>query len=119
MSRTFRPVLSIRIFGEGKCFGPGVAELLRRVKSAHSLRAAAVSMEMAYSKAWTVIKNAEAELGFSLLISTTGGKNGGGASLSPQAERLLAAYDGYCKTLRSFADAEFSKTFSDILNNTP
>ena len=112
-------MLSIRIFGEGKCFGPGVAELLRRVKSAHSLRAAAVSMEMAYSKAWTVIKNAEAELGFSLLISTTGGKNGGGASLSPQAERLLAAYDGYCKTLRSFADAEFSRTFSDILNNTP
>ena len=60
MEQKFRPVLSVRIFGgEAKCFGPGVAELLRRVEEHHSLRAAANSMCMAYSKAWTVIKNAE------------------------------------------------------------
>ena len=32
MEKKFRPVLTVRIFGEEKCFGPGVAELLRRVR---------------------------------------------------------------------------------------
>ena len=115
MAKKFRPVLTVRIFGEEKCFGPGVAELLRRVRSEKSLRAASVSMQMAYSKAWTVIRNSEAALGFKLLVSTTGGKHGGGATLSPEAEKLLAAYEGYCSALRRFAEEEFSAAFSDIL----
>ena len=39
-------------------FGPGVAELLERVREHRSLRAAAASMEMAYSKAWRIIHEA-------------------------------------------------------------
>lgn len=115
MDKKFRPVLSIRIFGEEKCFGPGVAELLRRVQREKSLRAAAISISMAYSKAWKVIKSAEAELGFKLLVSTTGGKNGGGAVLSPEAERLLAAYDAYCGAVKDFAAQEFARRFDGIL----
>ena len=118
MEKIFRPVLSIRIFGDGKCFGPGVASLLRNVQKEGSLRAAAISMEMAYSKAWTVIKTSEAELGFKLLESTTGGKNGGGAHLSPKAEKILAAYDNYCKKLRAIAAEEFEKELSGILNHS-
>ncbi len=115
MDKTFRPVVSLRIFGEEKCFGPGVAQLLRRVEEKHSLRAAAISMGMAYSKAWTIIKTAEKELGFSLLVSTTGGKNGGGASLSQQALSLLAAYEQYCADIRTYAQKEFDSRFAHIL----
>ena len=82
MEQQFRPVLTIRIFGEEKCFGPGVAVLLRKVRELHSLRAAAMSIGMAYSKAWTILKNAQQSLGFKLLDSTTGGKHGGGARLT-------------------------------------
>ena len=64
MEQTFRPVLTIRIFGEEKCFGPGVAVLLRKVRELHSLRAAAMSIGMAYSKAWTILKNAQRQAGF-------------------------------------------------------
>ena len=115
MDKKFRPVVSLRIFGEEKCFGPGVAQLLRRVEEKHSLRAAAISMGMAYSKAWTIIKTAEKELGFDLLVSTTGGKNGGGASLSQQALSLLAAYEQYCTDVRTYAQKEFDARFSHIL----
>lgn len=117
MEHTFRPVVSVRIFGEEKCFGPGVAQLLRRVAEKHSLRAAAISMGMAYSKAWTIIKTAEKELGFDLLVSTTGGKNGGGAILSQRAESLLAAYEEYSAKLRAYANAEFEKCFAAILQD--
>ena len=82
--------VSVRLFAEEKCFGPGIAALLLRVQELHSLRAAAMSMGMAYSKAWTITKHAERQLGFPLLHSSTGGKGGGGATLTPEGERLLA-----------------------------
>lgn len=115
MEHCFRPVLSIRIFREEKCFGPGIAELLHRVRELHSLRAAAASMGMAYSKAWTVIKGAEGSLGFRLLLSTTGGKNGGGATLTPEAAALLAAYEEYCSELNTYAKTLFTEKFEQIL----
>ncbi len=111
MANQLHPVISVRLFGVRKCFGPGVAELLRRVDEHHSLRAAAQSMEMAYSKAWTIMKNAEEELGFKLLVSSAGGRNGGGAALTDEARRLLDAYDGYCAELRDFAAQRFRETF--------
>lgn len=115
MEQQFRPVLTIRIFGEEKCFGPGVAILLHRIEELHSLRAAAQSIGMAYSKAWTILKNAQQSLGFKLLDSTTGGKHGGGARLTPEGEKLLDAYDRYCAALRTQAAELFTEAFSGIL----
>lgn len=107
--------LSCRLFTDAKCFGPGVARLLHAVQRLHSLRAAALSMDMAYSKAWTVIKNSEKALGFPLLASTTGGRGGGGASLTPEGLRLLTAYDTFCAGLHDAADTLFQQEFSEFL----
>ena len=112
MEQTFRPVLTIRIFGEEKCFGPGIAVLLQKVQELHSLRAAAMSMNMAYSKAWTVVRNAEDGLGFHLLTSTAGGKHGGGAVLTDEARQMLTAYDEYCEKLRAYGEKLFEETFA-------
>ena len=111
MDRELRVVLSARVFSDQKCFGPGVSQLLKRVDELHSLRAAALSMSMAYSKAWTITKHAQAALGFPLLHSITGGRGGGGAELTPEGERLLEAYDDYCRQLRAFADGLFQEKF--------
>lgn len=112
MEKEIHASLSIRIFTDQKCFGPGVAQLLSRVDEMHSLRAAALSMSMAYSKAWTVIHNAEAGLGFKLLTSVTGGKNGGGAQLTDEARQMIAAYETYCRKLHEFGDTLFEETFA-------
>ena len=68
-----------------------------------------------HGKAWTILKNAEEQLGFKLLLSTTGGKHGGGAQLTEQGEALLAAYARYCQTLRDFAQRQFAADFADFL----
>ena len=115
MEQNLHPVLSIRIFAEEKCFGPGVAALLNRIHEHHSLRAAAMSMGMAYSKAWTILRAAEAGLGFKLLNSTTGGKHGGGATLTPEAEAILATYERYCANLRQYAAQLFEEDFREFL----
>ena len=112
MDRELRVVISSRIFTDQKCFGPGVARLLKKVDELHSLRAAAMSMSMAYSKAWTVIRGAEEGLGLKLLTSTAGGKHGGGAELTDEARRMLRAYDDYCEKLRSYGEQLFEETFA-------
>ena len=103
--------LTVRLFSDEKCFGPGVAQLLHRVQELHSLRAAAMSMNMAYSKAWRIIRTAEAVFGCKLLSSTIGGPHGGGAVLTPEAERLLAAYETFCAEVGGYAQDRFEAAF--------
>ena len=78
-----------------KFFGEGPAWLLRGVEETGSLRAAALSMNMAYTKALKLIKNAESALGFALIHSTAGGRDGGGSRLTHQGKEWLARYEAY------------------------
>lgn len=109
------PVLTVRLYTDQKCFGPGVAMLLRRVRTLHSLRAAAMDMNMAYSKAWTILRTAERELDRKLVHSTTGGRQGGGAVLTEDGQRLLDAFDAYEAELRETARRLFPAYFGAFL----
>ena len=78
-----------------KFFGEGPARLLREIDKTGSLRAAAISMGMAYTKALKLMKQAEDTLGFSLITRTTGGKAGGGSILTSEGIRWLRQYEAY------------------------
>lgn len=106
--------MTLRFYVEdNKAFGPGVAQLLHRVQELHSLRAAALSMNMAYSKAWTMLRSAERELGFKLLHSSTGGKGGGGAVLTEEGAQLLARYDELCRRMQAYGRRQFEELFGE------
>lgn len=113
------PALTVRLYTDRKCFGPGVAMLLERVRGLHSLRAAAADMGMAYSKAWTILHTAEEELGVKLVHSTTGGRSGGGAVLTTQGEALLEAFNTYEAVLKEAAARLFSQYFGPFLPECP
>ena len=51
--------MSLRLYFEEKAFGPGMVMLLREVERTGSLQKAAKAMNMAYSKAWKMLKGAE------------------------------------------------------------
>ena len=106
-----RFVVSPRILGEEKFFGPGIATLLHRVEEYRSIRQATASMGMAYSKAWAIVRRAERELGFPLLNTTTGGKEGGGASLTAEGRLFLEKYDRFCALVNEHARADFEAVF--------
>ena len=108
------PGLTIRFFTSEKCFGPGVAALLDGIRKGGSLRAAAGEMGMAYSKAWTILKTAERELGFPLVESAAGGRSGGGSRLTKEGESLLARYRDYCKRINAYAADLFAETFPEF-----
>ena len=113
MKKELHLKFTIRLFTDDnqRCFGPGIATLLERVREHRSLRAAAVSMEMAYSKAWRIIRTAEDVFGCKLLESTVGGQHGGGAVLTPEAERILAAYRDYQADVDQYARGKFDEAF--------
>ncbi len=106
-NKQLRCQTTVRIYGEEKCFGPGVADLLERVDRLKSLRKATIEMDMAYSKAWKIVKVAEQNLGFSLLVSVTGGKGGGGAELTQDAKAFLSAFRRFEQSVRQYADEAF------------
>lgn len=78
-----------------KFFGEGPARILHAIEEKGSLRAAAMSMNMAYTKALKLLKNAEAALGFSLTARTAGGRDGGGSRLTPEGKLWLERYEAY------------------------
>ena len=92
-----KPVTKIQIIDDNgeKFFGEGPWRLLCLVEETGSLRCAAASMEMAYSKALKLIKQAEGALGFPLTQRTAGGKDGGGSTLTPEGRAFLRKYEAY------------------------
>ena len=93
-----------------KFFGEGPARLLRAVETTGSLRAAALSMDMAYTKALKLIQNGENALGFPLIRRSVGGKDGGGSCLTAEGKEWLQRYEDYrdaCKQANSKLYLEF------------
>lgn len=111
------PKVTLQLFTDEKCFGPGVALLLEKIKENNSMRKAAFEIGMSYSKAWSIIRRAEKNLGFALLNSKTGGADGGGATLTRNGEKMLFAFRECEKELFSFADEKFREYFSWIDNS--
>ncbi len=74
---------------EDAVFGRGVAALCRGVREYGSLNKAAKNMNMAYSKAWRIMKTTEEAFGVQLL-----NRDGAhGSTLTPEGCRLLDAYE--------------------------
>ena len=103
--------IRIHLFKNDKCFGPGICSLLEEVDKCGSLRKAAMDMNMSYSKAWKIVKQCEENLGFKLLISTTGGKSGGGAFLTDDAKQIINSYNMYCADIEDYSSKLLDKYF--------
>ena len=94
-----------------KFFGEGPCRLLRAVEETGSLRAAAIGMGMAYSKAFKLIQHAEKSLGFPLMTRERGGKSGGGSHLTEECQDWLKRYEGYRDACRETNEKLFHEYF--------
>ena len=92
-------------------FGNGIRELLVRVDATGSLRQAASDMGMAYSKAWEIVRRAEANLGFALLCRHTGGKTGGGSTVSVDGRWLIGAFGALVDEANPLLEDLYAKHF--------
>ncbi len=92
-------------------------QLLQHIKEMGSLKAAATHLGVSYRKAWGNIEEIETGLGFKLLERTRGGSHGGKTCLTPDGEKLMAAY----QELRLEFDQsihKITKSFFHSINET-
>lgn len=104
--------MRLRVYKEERNFGPGVSTLMKLVRESSSLSAACKEMNMSYSKAWKIIKNAEKDLGFELMEGTRGGESGGGTVLTEQGERFLKRYLEFEDETQKAAEEIFERIFN-------
>jgi len=102
----------------GKAFGEGPYELLKRVEKTNSLHEAAHQMDMSYSKAWKLIQGMEKNLGFSLLDKRVGGLFGGGSQVTPEARNLMKHYGRFHKDVKEALEKIYLKHFGQKRGQT-
>ncbi len=100
----------IEVAGE-PVFGRGRRFLLEAIDSEGSINKAAQEVDISFRKAWSHIKAMEERLGVKLIERQTGGKNGGGAALTPEARQFLMKYEKLEKGIQEFVDKRFRAIF--------
>jgi molybdate transport system regulatory protein len=87
------PSLSVRIDldAEGR-IGPGKIQLLENIHTRGSISAAGRAMDMSYKRAWDLVDEINRICRHAAVERQTGGKNGGGAILTPFGMSLVARY---------------------------
>ena len=103
--RCYAPRMHLRyklwLDNEGKAFGDGPYALLEGVQRTGSLSRACAELRMSYNKGWRLMREMELRLGFSLIERRTGGVEGGGSELTPEAIDLMRRF----RALKTEADA--------------
>lgn len=87
------PQLSVRIdLDAGGRIGPGKIQLLENIHEHGSISAAGRAMDMSYKRAWDLVDEINRICGRAAVERQTGGRNGGGAALTPFGTGLIARY---------------------------
>jgi len=110
-SRPDKPALLLRgrlwIDADGK---PGLteagADLLEQIDAHGSLSEAARRLRFSYRRAWMLLDSMNRAWGEPLVITATGGKKGGGATLTDRGKTVLAAYRHIQVELEHFLDLQ-------------
>lgn len=100
--------LSIRIdLTNGDRIGPGKIALLEAIRSTGSISGAARQLGMSYRRAWLLVEEVNMALREPAVSAATGGKQGGGAAITPVGEEVIALYRAIERAAHASAAKEF------------
>jgi molybdate transport system regulatory protein len=109
------PLLSVRIDlePEGR-IGPGKIRLLENIEACGSISAAGRAMDMSYKRAWDLVDEINRICGRAAVERRAGGKNGGGAMLTPFGVSLVVRYRKIERTAAGAVRKELAALKADI-----
>jgi molybdate transport system regulatory protein len=88
-------------------------DLLEAIDTHGSLSRAAEALDVPYRTAWERVKATEGEIGFRLLDSESGGLDGGGSRLTPQARDLCRRFRRVSSGIQEVVSRRFAVEFGD------
>ncbi|OGP73056.1 MAG: hypothetical protein A2V86_17210 [Deltaproteobacteria bacterium RBG_16_49_23] len=95
--------------------GGGKTALLQAVDQLGSIQRAADEFGMSYRHAWGAIKRIEQRAGFKMVETKLGGKDGGGARLTPKGKAFIEMADSLLEDLQAIVEKRFRQKFHDRL----
>ncbi len=109
------PKLTFRLLHQNEiALGPGKADLLAAIEKTGSISAAGKSMHMSYRRAWILVDVMNRCFKQPLVHTAKGGKDGGGATLTPLGKQVLANYRQTVAALNLTVQA-YLPLFADML----
>jgi len=91
--------------------GDGKINLLERIEETGSIQKAAGEIGMSYRHAWGFLQKMEKRGGIKLVVTQIGGREGGGAKLTPQGKDFLRRYTAFREGLDEYIEDKFKKAF--------
>ena len=88
--------------------------LLEAIAATGSLAKAAERLGVPYRTAWAKLKDIEESLGVRLLATQSGGVDGGGSDLTPEAVELISRFRRITVGLAALVDERFAAEFHDL-----
>ena len=98
-----------------RCFGKGKMQLLEWIDQTGSINKAAKQMNMSYKKAWTMIAELNQQFSKPMVVTQSGGKEGGGTVLTDDAKQLMKYYTALNQRIDQFAANETKSFLSSFL----
>lgn len=99
---------------EEKFMGIGVVWLLEKVEEKGSLRSAAATLGISYSKAYAMVSKLEKSLNKAVLVRRKGGTSRAGASLTNFGRALLEKYKYFHSEIKEVTQTPYEKFAQNI-----
>ena len=107
--------LSVRIsLDPGGRIGPGKIDLLEEIAACGSISGAGRAMAMSYRRAWELVEEMNTMFATPVVERQVGGKNGGGATLTPLGLSLVTRYRAIEKAAQEVARGHLDQLQKDV-----
>ena len=109
--------LKIRLridFGEHSAVGPGKIALLERMRDTGSLSQAARELKMSYRRAWLLLESLNTSFRDPVIVTSVGGKGGGGSAITELGIALIAAYRAFEQEVAKRASDYFEPMMAKV-----
>jgi len=95
-----------------KLLGIGLVEILETIDRLGSINRASKELKMSYRACWGKIKDMERRLGKTMVETSIGGGKKRGATLTSEAQSLVAKYNRIQQSASEYINHQFDKIFN-------
>lgn len=107
------PQIQIKLGRNQVFFSPFMARFLSLIDYTGSIQTACRQLHISYTKGWSLLKEAQQQIGFPVLVTQAGGLKGGFSQLTPRAQDFLDRYLKMEKELNQEGERLFRQFFPE------